>query len=133
MRSFPPIREAYRGFDVWARQFKNRRAAENYIKERNRGIREGRVDKTQSKLLDYNFGAFRYSVSHGTTKTGRSFAVLHKQTTTEVTIGTKVYKAGWFIPLEKDERDPEFKRLTIAMTDEEKEHEKEREERRQRK
>lgn len=127
MRSFPPIREAYRGFDVWSHQFKRRDQAERYIKDRNTGGRAGRVDDAQSKLLDYNFGPERYVTSHHTSTKGREYVQLSKQTTVAVTIRGKDYRRGWFVPLNKDEQDPEFKRLTIEMIEADKRKAAERE------
>jgi hypothetical protein len=115
MRSFPPIRDDYRGFDVWVRQFENRNQAERYIRDRNTGNRAGRVDDTQRKLLDYNFGDRRYVDSRHVSPRGKEYRQLHVQTTHEVTIKGKVYRAGSFVPFQKDEKEPEFKRMTLEM------------------
>lgn len=115
LRGFPPIRDAYRGFDTFARQFKNRNQAERYIKERNKGVRAGVVDPTQRELLDYTWGDRRYVDSRHVSKRGRAYVQLHVQTTHETTIHGKKYRAGSFVPFNKDEQKPEFKRLTLEM------------------
>lgn len=107
MRSFPPIRESYKGFDAFARQFSSREKAEAYIREHNTGARAGVIDSTQRDLLNYNFGTSRFTVD----RKGR----LGKRATATQTIRGKTYRAGWFVPLTKDEQDPEFRRLTKDM------------------
>lgn len=108
---------------MWARQFKSRERAERYIKEHNEGHRTGRVDATQSKLLDYDFGAYRFSVDHY-----RGRTQVHKQATADVTIGGKPYRKGWFVPFARDE-DKDFRDLTAKMLDEDRKREDERLER----
>lgn len=121
LRSFPPIRDQYRGFDTFAQQFKSREAAESYIRERNTGKRAGVIDSTQRDLLNYSWGKSRFIV----TKRGQ----LQKRATVKQTIRGVEYHGGWAVPFDKDERNPEFQRMTKKMILEDRERERVRRER----